>query len=189
MVPLLDIAIVNSGFPIHAQTLAMISDAGAEPWFYNLGWDRFTWGYFPVRCGVKGRLQWHYHTSPRGTCDPFNWLTSSMWGVAMGPDGPLPSVDWEMAREGIDDARLVNTLRTLLKQTQEQGVGESACQKAESDLAWLMDSIQPDLSHCRDEAGYWDSSVYDELKWMLARDCVALQEAMAKGVGAGRSPG
>jgi hypothetical protein len=43
-----------------------------------------------------------------------------------------------------------------------------------------MDSIKPDLSYHRDEAGYWESSVYHKLKWMLARDCVALQEAMGK---------
>jgi len=181
MLPLLDIAIPNFGFPITEQTLTMVSDADAELWFYNLGWERFTWGYFPVRCGARGRLQWHYHSSPQGTCDPHNRLTSSMWGVTMGPDGPLANVDWEMIREGIDDARLVNTLRDLLKQARDRGVGMSACQEAESDLAWLMDSIRPDLSYYRDEAGYWDSGVYKDLKWMLGQDCVALEAALAKG--------
>ena len=139
------------------------------------------WGYFPVRCGSRGRLQWHYHTNPSGTCDPHNHLTSSVSGLTMGPDGPIPNVDWEMVREGVDDARLIATLRRLLAEAEAKGLPERDRTDAEADLAWLLSSIQPDLDYYVNEAGYWDASTYDKLKWMLGRHCVALQAAIDRG--------
>ncbi len=181
MVPYLDIAIVNNGFPINTRSMDHISNSSAQLWFYNIGMHRFTWGYYPLKCEAKGRLQWHYHTNPRGTCDPYNWLTSSHYGVSMGPDGPLTNVAWEMVREGIDDARLVNTLRRLIEQARREGSAGRACDKAQADLKWIFDSINPDLSYYAIEAGYWDSKVFDKLKSMLAYDCVAILKETQRG--------
>ncbi|HJN16841.1 MAG TPA: hypothetical protein QGH10_15155 [Armatimonadota bacterium] len=174
LVSKLDIAIANRDFPLCAEALDEISQAGAETWLYNLGPQRFTWGYYPARCGAKGRLQWHYRTAPTGTCDPHNWLTSSAWGVTPGPDGPLRNVDWELAREGIDDARLVATLRAAIAEAKKSGAARVKIADAEADLTWVMDSIDPDFAHYADKTGFWDGAMYEKLKSMLARHCDTL---------------
>jgi hypothetical protein len=188
LLPFLDIAIPNGAFPITPQTLEDIRQAGGEPWFYNIGWDRFTWGFFLAKTGAKGRLQWHYRTHYQGTPDFFNTLTGGIsYGVPVGPDGPC-QVGWlEITREGIDDLRYVQTLRALLAEAHGQG-GTSvpapttkAVAAGEKTLNWILDHIH-DLSHYWHEAGYWDNDVYDKLRWQIATDIVALQKAVAGSV-------
>lgn len=178
----LDVAIPNHAFPLNAETFRSLKAVGVETWLYNVGWERFTWGHYPALVGAKGRLQWHYHTNPTGTHDPHNRLTSGSWGVAMGPDGPLRSVDWELTREGIDDARLVNTLRSLIARAREADLHSPALDAAEADLEWLAAQVDPALTRRTEGGGFWGSGMYGKLKRMLGRDCVELEKALSRGL-------
>jgi len=80
-------------------------------WLYNAGIDRLSFGFAVWRLEAKGRWQWHYqwHFFP---FDPFN----PGWGVVYAsPEGPLPTVGYEWAREGIDDYRYLFTLAEEMK--------------------------------------------------------------------------
>lgn len=178
LLPLLDIAIPNEAFPITAQTLEDIRQAGCELWFYNLGFDRFTWGFFLAKTGAKGRLQWHYRTHYEGTPDTFNTLTGGIrFGLPLGPEGPCQVGWFEIVREGIDDLRYVQTLRAWLDQARGKPRATQAVAAGEKTLRWILDHIH-DLAHYWHEAGLWDNDVYDKLRWQMAQDIMALQKAL-----------
>jgi hypothetical protein len=65
----LDIALVNMGFGVDAADLKRVRQAGATPWFYNMGSFRLAAGFYFWRVGAEGYLQWHGR-SP--TADPFD---------------------------------------------------------------------------------------------------------------------
>lgn len=94
--------------------------AGDGLWLYNLGsggWDglrdRFVFGLFVENCGADGYCQWAFQWPP-GRANPYE---AAARGERTGyhyalpaPDGPLPTVALEGAREGIDDARYLALL-------------------------------------------------------------------------------
>jgi len=181
MLPVLDVAIPNNGFPINAQTLDMIRANGCELWMYNIGTHRFTWGFFLVKAGVKGRLQWHYRSGLRGTCDPNNWLTSSTYAmVDTTPDGVLPTRDWENVREGVDDARYVRTLEQWIARAKKTGepAARRAADRAQRTLDWILNRTQVRLDYYTAEVGYWDPPVFDKLRRRIAAEIVNVREAM-----------
>ncbi|MBI3919884.1 MAG: hypothetical protein HY318_00600, partial [Armatimonadetes bacterium] len=181
MLPLLDIAIPNGSFPITAHTLEDTRKAGCEQWFYNIGFDRFTWGFFLAKTGAKGRLQWHYRTHYQGTPDFFNTLTGGIgYGIPLGPDGPCQVGWFETTREGIDDLRYVQTLRALVEKARAQPRAAGAVAAGDKTLSWILDNIH-DLSHYWHEAGMWDNDVYDKLRWQMAQDIMAIQKALRTG--------
>jgi len=181
LLPLLDIAIPNNGFPLNEDSIRAVRDAGCELWTYNIGFNRFAWGYYPLRIGAKGRLQWHYRCNPRGTCDPNNWLTSFAWSVVdTAPEEVLPSVVWENVREGVDDARYVRTLEAAIARARKSDSPQvlTAAERAQKSLDWIMNRINPTLSYYTSEAGYWSPTVYDILRRRIAEQIVTLEEAM-----------
>lgn len=94
--------------------------SGDRLWLYNLGsggWDakrdRFVFGLFVERCGAEGHSQWAFQW-PSHNVNPYE---AAVAGGKTGyhyalpaPDGPLPTVALEGAREGIDDARYLSLL-------------------------------------------------------------------------------
>ena len=181
MLPYLDIAIVNNGWPVAPGGIAKIKKAGCAFWTYNIGFWRFTWGYYLLRIGAVGRLQWHYRCNPRGTCDPNNWLTSSSYAmVDTGPDRVLPSRQWEMMREGVDDARYVRTLRNRIGRAMRSGKPRAvaAAKRAKARLDWVLEHIHPTLSVYITELGFWDAEAYMVLRKRLADDIIRIEEAM-----------
>ena len=76
---------------------------------------RVAFGLFTERCGAEGYLQWAfqwphqlkspYASAASGRFEPYQY-------VLPAPDGPLPTVDFELAREGIIDARYLALARS-----------------------------------------------------------------------------
>ena len=77
----------------------------------------------------------HTHCGPE-----INELMAFVWCV---PEGPIPSVGWEAAREGIDDHRYLRTLRELIAKAEAAGKG-AAAQQAMKFLKGLRDRIHPE---------------------------------------------
>jgi len=105
---------------------------------YNHG-GRLAFGFFGRKSQAEGVLQWAYcfqHTK--------NMLSSGTgyYGsgkVYFGADGPLPSPTWEEIREGIDDAKYINTLELLIKQNLKSS--DSRARKHAKQARKVLDEI------------------------------------------------
>lgn len=122
--------------------------AGAQLWMYSgtsgygldpVG-DRLYRGVWASKLGLAGVLQWTYWR-PIDSNQPFNDLIGSRnnltcW-VFPGKDGPLPSIGWEAAREGIEDEKYLFTLTDWIRRARQSG---------DRDIAALADDAQKYLS-------------------------------------------
>jgi len=114
--------------------------------------SRYTFGYGLWRTGATGASFWAYCSGGRQAWDRFGQRPPKdytdydpsythyydfVWCV---PDGPIPSVGWEAAREGIDDYRYLRTLEQLIAKAQAAGKGDAA-QEAMKFLKALHDRI------------------------------------------------
>ena len=91
-----------------------IQKNGSDIWIYNMGMDRFSFGFYPWRVKADGRVQWHYQLP---AVDPYNDLDGrEMDFCASYPSlqGPINAVSFELMAEGIEDYRYLRTLETLI---------------------------------------------------------------------------
>jgi Glycoside hydrolase 123, catalytic domain len=134
-------------------------------WLYNLGsggWspklDRFVFGLFTERCGAEGYLQWAFQWP--GASDPYEASEAGQspgWNYALpAPDGPLPTLGLEAAREGIDDARYLALVRT----------------RAPESEAASLDDIEPVSTRIRDYLDTHDAASLDARRWRMAREAM-----------------
>ncbi|MFH0796373.1 MAG: hypothetical protein V2A65_04865 [Candidatus Omnitrophota bacterium] len=171
MLPYLDIAAINSAFPITEETIKKVKNAGCELWFYNLGADRFSYGYYLTKARPKGRMQW-INTGAfsylKGTPNlpslgplPYNRVFDS----ALNP-GRLTEV--EDIRQGIMDYRYYITLERLVRENNTaDGEPGIAVAKGKALLDRIAGNVNVDIKHYW-EAGYWDNATCQRLRWMLA---------------------
>jgi len=101
-----------------------------EVWTYNCQWngtqpanDRYFCGYHMWVTGIRGNWQWCYTENYGGSAKltdevPFqNPTYEEPWYVNYvlpTPEGNLPTLGWEGRREGMDDYRYLQTLRTAM---------------------------------------------------------------------------
>jgi len=138
MLPHIDIATPNYGFPINEETLKKIHDSGATLWLYNVGENRFSFGLYPWALRAHGRLQWHY-----GSVYADDWDTldnGGRYGIQrLGPGYEVfPHHRAEQEREGIDDYRYLQLLETRL----EQARGKS---RAKAEARAFLDGLRAQI--------------------------------------------
>ena len=110
----IDVAIVNPGFGVDAETLERVKARGKEAWIYNTGAPRLTAGLWLWRTQAQRYLQWHARMP---TADPFDPTDGREGDVQVFPPAPQvcaarPDIDIsliEMA-EGLVDQRWLNWL-------------------------------------------------------------------------------
>lgn len=140
--------------------------SGDRLWLYNLGsagwWaklDRLVFGLFTERCGAEGYAQWAFQW-PRGEGGPYKASEAGQetgWHYALpAPDGPLPTVAFEGAREGIDDARYLALLRA----------------KAPKSPWASLDDIEPISPRIGDWLESHDANSFDCRRWRIARAAI-----------------
>jgi hypothetical protein len=96
-------ALVNRGKPYGIYNGCGPTPAGA----------RFFFGFFGWKTGAREIAQWVYHFG--NSIFEGNGLRRGDEGyVYLAKDGPLPSLMWEAAREGIDDHRYLHLLRQTI---------------------------------------------------------------------------
>lgn len=139
---------------------------------------RMTYGFGFWRSGFRALIPWIYSSS---TGDPFNYLD----GFAQDffnrsePDGsPMPVVLWEAYREGYDDYRYIFTLEQLIAEARAKG-GQAAraASGAERELGATWDAIRVQEKYKHD--GLWSPAEFDVYRWIIARQILAIQEAIA----------
>jgi len=176
----------------------METATGNSYWFYHNNciyqpWrrqSRFLHGYYIWRFGFKGFTNCHYG----GNClNPYNELPVRDVGAVMTSEGPVPVVQWEAAREGVDDLRYIHTLecfvREGLKSTEKRIRTEA--EAAKNTLADFKHRIDPDRRNYgfRDpytfqatyEGPVWKPSYYDENRRVIANLALRLYELMSRG--------
>lgn len=168
MFPYLDISAIHAGAinspnPLTAAVLEEIQEAGSELWFYNAGNNRFAFGYYMVRTGAKGRLQWAYGQHSTFVSQvPFLPSVGSL-EHAFIIDSNLRHgrrTNIEGLRQGIVDYRYFRTLERLLD---ENDIGEKARAGGERVLARIYDGVR--IEGIREP---WSDDVCERLRWMMA---------------------
>ena len=142
---------------------------------------RFKAGFFFWKTGATGQFYWAYH-SPQG--NPYDDLDGIDWCVAYPGDGrPIPTIEWEALREGIDDFRYVYSLELAIAKARAKGSAEAASVAEEAGrlLDELRDEIVSDLEEYERRGlnfhtdSIWPAEKYDDWRKRIARMIVRLQ--------------
>ena len=147
MAPYLNVATFNNGWDgidhhnqgrqlINSNFLREVQQTGAIPWFVNAGSDRFPFGLFfwkMTKYGVRGKVEWYYNLRNEK-------------GSLVRTDGQTiyPTLDYERAREGVDDLKYVYQLEKLVAQARQAGQAAPQRERAEALLTKLAAGIQDD---------------------------------------------
>ncbi|MFH0963140.1 MAG: glycoside hydrolase domain-containing protein [Planctomycetota bacterium] len=126
--------------------------AGQEFWVYpnvltcgsgvSPAFGRFWYGFYGLKIGLQGYNPWHHANWPGNPFNDFDSFYNGGRFVLPGPEGPLSTVAYEGAREGIDDMRYVYTLRQGIARAAVAGDGESeAAQEAHALLAEIKEGV------------------------------------------------
>jgi hypothetical protein len=119
-------------------------DLNAELWAYNctapntnMPFARAFYGFWAYRTGVKGVTEWAYYDLPGWTADAegnsHGDPGSRHSRICVSPAGPIPTISWEAAREGIDDFRHAQLLRDMFPEA--DGLHEQLAEEAEQLLS------------------------------------------------------
>ena len=113
---------------------------------------RFMFGYFTWASGLHGMLPWTYPLQPK--------LFPENLGPGEGPlhvsegfigldDKPVPTIQWELAREGIDDAKYLVTVEALARQARSSGTPAAIrlADEADSFLSDIRHAVRNDARH------------------------------------------
>ena len=176
--PHVDVALANYAWPITEETISKMQEITGVKGFYNCGSNRFAYGYWLWRVGGQYLFQWHYNARPTNTYNFFNFSGNTAV-VYVSEDKVWPTLYYEEMREGIDDGRYIATLQLLIAETKKRGGAEetAAAAKAENVLKDLQKNIRVNMSHYR-TYGYWHNSVYDKMRWRIAKQIMALQSSL-----------
>jgi len=135
--PVVDFLSTNRFTPEIAKALA---DRGKPFGVYNGAGDtpagaRFFFGFYGWKTAAQQVLQWAYSFGESALQG--NGLRQPDEGyIYNAPDGPLPSLQWEAAREGVDDYRYVELLRQWAGASAPVYLGEIMSQ-----IPWTFQSI------------------------------------------------
>ena len=136
--------------------------------------SRFMFGYFVWANGIKGMLPWTYPLTPKRFPRNVGNRGEGALNVNddfLGPDGkPVPTIQWELSREGIDDAKYLVTIEQLAQRVRATGTPAalSVADDADQFLAGIKRSIKRDVRHYvfEDDRTYEPTPVDD---WNAAR--------------------
>ncbi len=177
----------------------MAKQAGAKLCIYANGtvmgqgtyFPRFLFGYFVWANQLKGMLPWTYPLQPNHF--PRNPGHRAEGGLNVrdgfiGLDGkPIPTIQWELCREGIDDARYLVTIESLIPQARARGTSAAgrAADDAERLLAEIRAGVGRDVTQYSFEdpqtfeprpSGGWDAARFEATR---RRSFTVLQELLA----------
>ncbi|MDD3927993.1 MAG: DUF4091 domain-containing protein [bacterium] len=129
-----------------------------EYWWYGSGVydgqeggimpNRYLCGFLFYKTGAKGQVSFIY-TRMGVTGDPYDDFDGEGYpepkdGMIVYPsaDGPVPTLQWEGIREGIDDYKYVYTLETLISDAKRNDKSKILAEKLEKRLSGIMASCR-----------------------------------------------
>lgn len=196
LAPHVDIIAFNNGWEgkhnvngsrtlLNPQTVAEVEAAGAEPWFVNVGTDRFSNGFWlwrMARLGVKGKLEWMYRGYNGLPHDPFDGVPLKTPLVVPGEDGSVAhTLAYEQMRLGLDDLAWLYTLEVALAAAIDAGnAPTTAIEQGQALLEELELAMETDFNHYLEPGNRWPDARFDLLRQRIIDAVVALQPAAQK---------
>jgi hypothetical protein len=159
--------------------------------------SRFLFGYFVWANRLDGMLPWTYPVQPKRF--PTNVGGRGEGGLNvrnefLGLDGrPIPTVQWELSRVGIDDARYLATIERLADAARAVHTPAAAAAVAEADhlLAGVRGMVERDVRHYtfedprtfapRPQDG-WDAARFDAIRRQSVAALQHLLTALPQGL-------
>jgi len=149
----MDVFAVSSG-RITPHLAYHLADKKAELWTYecnnkgtgNATWSRFQAGLYTWALHLKGNFLWCY-------TETYSWdnrKNALFCHVLPSDTGPIPSIQWETRREGIEDYRTLRLLESLISANLNN---EKALENKKAA-----------------EARSWLNSIRDKVDWFVARN-------------------
>jgi len=141
-------------------------------WYYENGMfyghstvaSRGLTGFEFLRSGAEVATAWGFDAIEANPYNDFDGGHKDWNVIFPGVDGPIPTIYWELCREGVDDCRYVATLQQKIAQARTQGNKEAA-DRAERVLAPLLD---PDAQPIENPLAF------TRYRWRLAREILYL---------------
>ena len=168
------------------ENFAKMKAVGAEPWLYNTGMERFQFGYYCWRADLKGLWVWYYCHVRDSQIFPFRSIGVMACQTATGP---IPTVNSQWVREGVDDLRYLRTLEAYIRRGLKSGkpAAQAAARAGKKALDELRASMTVNFFHYtmnRAEGGpapdAWDPCALDALRWKIARHAESIAGALGE---------
>jgi hypothetical protein len=162
-------AMVNQN-TLSAQVIEMVHRAGVPLWLYYIGRTRFQRGFYTYRVGAQlASVEGFIHTFG----DPFDEFdgTQDSWGDAWpAPGGALLGLEWEWAREGIDDHRYLVLLDRYLTRAaaSKAGAARPLAERILRERGRMLEGIDLDVSPYSIASANPGSDVLDGWRWQVA---------------------
>jgi hypothetical protein len=174
--PELSISTINNGMKIDQDLLNNLKQSGSELWFYNIGMDRFTFGYYLWKTKAKGRLQWHYQLP---SVDPYFDLdgreTDYCATYPSLEDKPINAVWFEQVAEGVEDYRYLLTLDHLINKV--KALNNPAFETQLHAAQAVMDDIDSSINVKLDD-NKWTADDYSQRRKHLAEQITILKRLL-----------
>ncbi|MCM8773110.1 MAG: hypothetical protein NC922_08730 [Candidatus Omnitrophica bacterium] len=173
MIPYLDFSVINFDFPITEETINKIKSAGSKLVFYNIGNNRFSYGYYIAKLNPFGRLQWTFGPEHNIFYNFPSFLTLGHINYATIIDSDFnigKRMDVIDMSEGVTDYRYYLTLKNLIeknKGTKDKKLKE-ILDNSESFLKYLTSSIKTDIRYYVREATPFNSETCEKIRTMIA---------------------
>lgn len=148
------------------------SRQGHPFWFYENGMfyghstlaSRGLTGFEFLRSGAEVATAWGFDCT---TANPYNDFDGGHrdWNVILpGVDAPMPTIYWELCREGVDDCRYVATLQQQIRLARERGEVQAA-RRGEQVLEPLLNADAQPIS---------EPLAFSRCRWRIAREILNL---------------
>ena len=145
--------------------------------------NRLLFGFLLMKSPATGAMPYTYGTLEAE--DPFNDWSSLQRGqisragggaVYHAREGALPTIQWEASREGVDDARYVSTLETLIRDARLDSELSTAVDQAKATLKSVYARLP---EHLYDTMTNVPPAVLDEMRAEVIKAILTLRKAMA----------
>ncbi len=138
-----------------------------QAWMENPLWNRYSAGFMLWRAGLDGAMPFIYQQKHGNSAyNDFDYR-----GPAYGnrdfmctypsATGPIPTLQWEALREGIDDARYLSTLMNLL-----EGNNTQQAKQIRKILTDIKDQISP---YQQVQLKRWNNNLMNKLRYKIAQ--------------------
>ena len=130
--------------------------AGKSDWFFNTGGDlRMVYGFYQYKYGRgNGAWEWHLNWMDSGMFDPWPYSPyNDHWRYFYpSPDGPVPTLSYELAGQGTWDYRYIATLDRLITEANASLDPEMVDRAAYAQT--LLDALKADTPAYAVDNGY-----------------------------------
>jgi Concanavalin A-like lectin/glucanases superfamily/Glycoside hydrolase 123 N-terminal domain len=170
-VGLVDIMLPNLFVGINEKNIQKFRESTTKLGFYNMGYDRYVWGFYCTKVDVCMYVHWHYQTLAGDFYDPFDFFyKEGHLTVFPSPDGPIPTNLWEEIREGVDDAKYIFTLKSLITEAEKSSdsLRVKKAKAARAVLEGIMGKVEVDFNYYWEKPNLWKEQC-DSYRWQIAQ--------------------